>query len=115
MALFAGGWCDLRAGRGYPDLTRAVQEPCRGLIFLDRYQHQLPIFQHPDHLDFRRGDGRGQSRARHSRLRENSGADFSTASEEDRRRTCGSWRWTDMAASLVVMAFIVGACFYFRG
>ena len=43
------------------------------------------------------------------------GLTFSTATEEDRRRTRESWRWTDVAASLVVMAFIIGAYLYFRG
>ena len=43
------------------------------------------------------------------------GLTFSTASEEDRRRTRDSWRWTDVAASLVVLVFILGAYLYFRG
>ena len=43
------------------------------------------------------------------------GLTFSTATEEDRRRTRESWRWTDVATSMVVMAFIIGAYLYFRG
>lgn len=43
------------------------------------------------------------------------GLTFSTASEEDRRRTRDSWRWTDVASSLVVLVFILGAYLYFRG
>jgi SSS family solute:Na+ symporter len=43
------------------------------------------------------------------------GLTFSTASEEDRKRTRDSWHWTDVASSLVVLAFILGAYLYFRG
>ena len=43
------------------------------------------------------------------------GLTFSTASEEDRRRTRESWKWTDVAASAGVMVFILGAYLYFRG
>ena len=43
------------------------------------------------------------------------GLTFSTASEEDRKRTRDSWHWTDVASSLVVLVFILGAYFYFRG
>ncbi|MEI6278776.1 MAG: sodium:solute symporter [Verrucomicrobiae bacterium] len=43
------------------------------------------------------------------------GLTFSTATEEDRRRTRESWHWTDVAASVVILAFIVGAYLYFRG
>jgi solute:Na+ symporter, SSS family len=43
------------------------------------------------------------------------GLTFSTASEEDRRRTRKSWKWTDVAASAGVMVFILGAYLYFRG
>jgi SSS family solute:Na+ symporter len=43
------------------------------------------------------------------------GLTFSTATEEDRRRTRESWHWTDVLTSAVVMVFIVGAYLYFRG
>jgi len=43
------------------------------------------------------------------------GLTFSTASEEDRKRTRDSWHWTDVASSLVVLVFILGAYLYFRG
>jgi len=43
------------------------------------------------------------------------GLTFSTATEEDRRRTRESWHWTDVASSLVVLVFIIGAYLYFRG
>jgi SSS family solute:Na+ symporter len=43
------------------------------------------------------------------------GLTFSTATEEDRRRTRESWHWTDVLTSAVVMVFIIGAYLYFRG
>jgi len=43
------------------------------------------------------------------------GLTFSTATEEDRKRTRDSWHWTDVASSLAVMVFIIGAYLYFRG
>ena len=43
------------------------------------------------------------------------GLTFATASAEDRARTRASWHWTDVAASCVVMVFILGAYLYFRG
>ncbi|HPA16662.1 MAG TPA: sodium:solute symporter [Verrucomicrobiae bacterium] len=43
------------------------------------------------------------------------GLTYGTASDEDRARTRASWNWRDVAASLVVMAFIIGAYLYFRG
>jgi SSS family solute:Na+ symporter len=43
------------------------------------------------------------------------GLTFATATEEDKRRTRESWHWTDVAASCVIMVFIVGAYLYFRG
>jgi SSS family solute:Na+ symporter len=43
------------------------------------------------------------------------GLTFSTASEEDRKRTRDNWHWTDVASSLVVLVFILGAYLYFRG
>lgn len=43
------------------------------------------------------------------------GLTYGTATDEDRARTRASWNWRDVAASLVVMAFIMGAYLYFRG
>ena len=43
------------------------------------------------------------------------GLTFSTASAEDRKRTWESWNWMDVATSLVVMVFIIGAYLYFQG
>ena len=43
------------------------------------------------------------------------GLTFATASAEDKRRTRESWHWSDVAASVVVMIFIIGAYLYFRG
>ena len=43
------------------------------------------------------------------------GLTFSTASAEDRKRTRESWNWMDVATSLVVMVFIIGAYLYFQG
>ena len=40
---------------------------------------------------------------------------FGTATEEDRRATRASWDWRDVAASAVVLVFILGAYLYFRG
>ena len=40
---------------------------------------------------------------------------FGTATAEDRRRTRASWDWRDVAASAVVLVFILGAYLYFRG
>jgi hypothetical protein len=37
------------------------------------------------------------------------------ATDEDRRTTRGSWDWREVAASLVVMAYLIGAYTYFRG
>ncbi len=43
------------------------------------------------------------------------GLTFATATEEDRRLTRESWHWTDVLASCVIMAFIIGAYLYFTG
>jgi SSS family solute:Na+ symporter len=43
------------------------------------------------------------------------GLTFATATEADRAATRASWNWKDVAASCVVMAFIIGAYVYFRG
>ena len=43
------------------------------------------------------------------------GLTFATASADDKAKTRASWSWTDVAASLVVLAFIIGAYLYFRG
>jgi SSS family solute:Na+ symporter len=43
------------------------------------------------------------------------GLTFATATTEDRAKTRASWDWRDLAASLVVMAFIIGAYIYFTG
>ena len=43
------------------------------------------------------------------------GLTFSTATEEDKKRTWDSWHWTDVASSVVVMVLILGAYIYFRG
>jgi solute:Na+ symporter, SSS family len=40
---------------------------------------------------------------------------FGTATDDDRRRTHESWRWQDVAASLLILAAILGAYLYFRG
>ena len=40
---------------------------------------------------------------------------FGTATTEDRRVTRASWDWREVAASVVVVACIVGAYLYFRG
>jgi SSS family solute:Na+ symporter len=40
---------------------------------------------------------------------------FSTATNEDRAQTRASWGATEVVASLVVLAFILGAYLYFRG
>jgi SSS family solute:Na+ symporter len=43
------------------------------------------------------------------------GLTFATATDEDRAATRASWNWKDVAASCVVMAFIIGAYVYFTG
>lgn len=43
------------------------------------------------------------------------GLTFGTATDEDRRITRASWGWHEVAASCVVLAFILGAYLYFRG
>ena len=43
------------------------------------------------------------------------GLTFATATDEDRARTKASWDWREVGASLVVMAFIIGAYIYFTG
>jgi SSS family solute:Na+ symporter len=40
---------------------------------------------------------------------------FGTATENDLRRTRASWNWREVAASGVVLVFILGAYLYFRG
>jgi SSS family solute:Na+ symporter len=40
---------------------------------------------------------------------------FGTATRDDIAKTRASWGWHEVAASLVVMAFIIGAYLYFRG
>ncbi|MGA2362377.1 MAG: sodium:solute symporter [Candidatus Aminicenantales bacterium] len=40
---------------------------------------------------------------------------FGTATEEDRRRTRASWDWHDLAASAIILAFILAAYLYFTG
>ena len=43
------------------------------------------------------------------------GLTFATATQEDRVKTRASWSWREVAASFVVMAFIIGAYIYFTG
>jgi SSS family solute:Na+ symporter len=43
------------------------------------------------------------------------GLTFATATAEDKARTRASWTWHDVAASCVVMVFIIGAYLYFTG
>lgn len=43
------------------------------------------------------------------------GLTFATATDADRAATRASWDWKDVAASCVVMAFIIGAYVYFTG
>ncbi len=43
------------------------------------------------------------------------GLTFATATAEDKAKTRASWSWREVAASCVVMAFIIGAYLYFRG
>jgi len=43
------------------------------------------------------------------------GLTFGTLSEEDRRKTRGSWNWADVTASVVVCLAILAAYLYFRG
>jgi SSS family solute:Na+ symporter len=43
------------------------------------------------------------------------GLTFATATAEDRAKTRASWSWREVAASFVVMAFIIGAYIYFTG
>ncbi|HYG36397.1 MAG TPA: sodium:solute symporter [Clostridia bacterium] len=43
------------------------------------------------------------------------GLTFATATAEDRAKTRASWNWREIAASLLVMAFIIGAYIYFTG
>jgi len=43
------------------------------------------------------------------------GLTFGTLSEEDRRKTRGSWNWGDVTASVVVCLAILAAYMYFRG
>src|SRR5262249_42164042 len=43
------------------------------------------------------------------------GLTFATATDEDRARTRASWSGRDVAASGVVMVFIIGAYLYFTG
>jgi SSS family solute:Na+ symporter len=43
------------------------------------------------------------------------GLTFATATAEDRAKTRASWTWREVAASLIVMAFIIGAYIYFTG
>ncbi len=43
------------------------------------------------------------------------GLTYGTESEDDRAKTKASWNWKEVAASAVVMAFIIGAYVYFRG
>ena len=40
---------------------------------------------------------------------------FGTVTTEDRAKSQASWDWRDVASSLVVLAFIIGAYLYFRG
>ncbi len=40
---------------------------------------------------------------------------FATTTKEDRQATFASWDWREVAASAVVLAFILGAYLYFRG
>jgi SSS family solute:Na+ symporter len=44
-----------------------------------------------------------------------SGLTFATATAEDKAATRASWNWKDVAASCVVMAFIIFAYLYFTG
>jgi SSS family solute:Na+ symporter len=43
------------------------------------------------------------------------GLTYGTASKDDRANTHASWSWQEVAASAVVMAFIIGAYLYFNG
>ena len=43
------------------------------------------------------------------------GLTFATATAEDRAKTRASWSWREVGASVVVLAFIVGAYLYFTG
>jgi solute:Na+ symporter, SSS family len=43
------------------------------------------------------------------------GLTYGTVSDADRAKTFASWDWREVAASLVVLAFIIGAYVYFRG
>ena len=43
------------------------------------------------------------------------GLTFATATAEDKARTRASWTWHEVAASCVVMVFIIGAYLYFTG
>ena len=43
------------------------------------------------------------------------GLTYGTASAEDRTRTRQSWNWVEVAGSVVVLVFILGAYLYFRG
>ncbi len=47
--------------------------------------------------------------------RQISGLTFATATAEDKAATPASWNWKDVAASCVVMGFIIFAYLYFRG
>ena len=47
--------------------------------------------------------------------RQISGLTFATATAEDKAATRASWNWKDVAASCVVMGFIIFAYLYFRG
>jgi SSS family solute:Na+ symporter len=43
------------------------------------------------------------------------GLTFATASTDDKAQTRASWGASEVVASLVVIAFIIGAYLYFRG
>ncbi len=43
------------------------------------------------------------------------GLTFGTATDEDRARTRASWDWRDVAASILVLACILGGYLYFTG
>lgn len=43
------------------------------------------------------------------------GLTYATATAEDRAKTRAGWDWREVLASIVVMAFIIGAYVYFRG
>ena len=84
-------------------------------VSLDRQQHQLSVFQHPDYDHLRDHDGRrqpGDAPPSETQIRS---LTFGTETDEDKRKTRASWSWQEVLASCVVLAAILGAYLYFRG